>query len=93
MGLDVFAERAGVSVALQTAHHFATVGFVHIVRARVFEAVAGSLSSACCSLRKDRCTASLLKCRRARDNQRLYQRNAGVETAEVKQSQPDGTGL
>ncbi len=41
VGLDVFAERAGVSVALQTAHHFAAVGFVHIVRARVFEAVAG----------------------------------------------------
>ncbi len=41
MGLDVFAERAGVSVALHTTHHFAAVGFVHIVRARVFEAVTG----------------------------------------------------
>lgn len=41
MGLDVLAERAGVCVALQAAHHLTVIGFVHIVRACVFEAVAG----------------------------------------------------
>lgn len=39
--LDVFAERTGVGVALQTAHHFTAVGFVHVVSACVFEAVTG----------------------------------------------------
>lgn len=41
VGLDVLAERAGVCVALQAAHHLTVIGFVHIVRACVFEAVAG----------------------------------------------------
>lgn len=41
VGLDVFAERAGVRVALQAAHHLTVIGLVHIVCARVFEAVAG----------------------------------------------------
>lgn len=41
MGFDVLAERAGICVALQAAHHLAVVGLVHIVRACVFEAVAG----------------------------------------------------
>lgn len=41
VGLDVLAERAGVRVALQAAHHFAVVGLVHVVSACVFEAVAG----------------------------------------------------
>lgn len=41
MGLDVLAERAGVCVALQAAHHLTVIGFVHIVRACVLEAVAG----------------------------------------------------
>lgn len=41
MGLDVLAERAGVCVALQAAHHLTVIGLVHIVRARVLEAVAG----------------------------------------------------
>lgn len=41
VGLDVLAERAGVCVALQAAHHLTVIGFVHIVRACVLEAVAG----------------------------------------------------
>ena len=41
VGLDVLAERAGVCVALQAAHHLTVIGFVHIVCARVLEAVAG----------------------------------------------------
>lgn len=41
VGLDVLSERAWVCVALQTAHHLAVVGLVHIVRACVLEAVAG----------------------------------------------------
>lgn len=41
VGLDVLAQRAGVCVALQAAHHLTVIGLVHIVRARVLEAVAG----------------------------------------------------
>lgn len=41
VGLDVLAQRAGVRVALQTAHHLAVVGLVHIVRTCVLETVAG----------------------------------------------------
>ena len=41
VGLDVLAEGAGVRVALQAARHLAVVGLVHVVRARVLEAVAG----------------------------------------------------
>lgn len=41
MCFDVLAQRAGVCVALQAAHHLAVVGLVHIMRACVFEAVAG----------------------------------------------------
>ena len=40
VGLDVLAEGAGVRVALQAARHLAVVGLVHVVRARVLEAVA-----------------------------------------------------
>lgn len=41
VGFDVLAQGAGVRVALQAAHHLAVVGLVHVVRARVLEAVAG----------------------------------------------------
>lgn len=41
MCFDVLAQRAGICVALQAAHHLAVVGLVHIMRACVFEAVAG----------------------------------------------------
>lgn len=41
VGLDVLAQRAGVGVALHAAAHLAAVRLVHVVRARVLEAVAG----------------------------------------------------
>lgn len=41
VGFDVLAQGAGVRVALQAAYHLAVVGLVHVVRARVLEAVAG----------------------------------------------------
>ena len=41
VGFDVLAEGAGVCVALQAAHHLAVVRLVHVVCARVFEAIAG----------------------------------------------------
>lgn len=41
VGLDVFAERAGVCVAFQAAHHLTIIGLVYIVCACVLEAVAG----------------------------------------------------
>lgn len=41
VGLDVLSQGAGVRVALQATHHLAVVGLVHVVRARVLEAVAG----------------------------------------------------
>lgn len=38
---DVLPQRAGVCVTLQAAHHLAVVGLVYVVRACMFEAVAG----------------------------------------------------
>lgn len=41
VGLDVFAEGAGVGVAFKAASHLAVVWLVDVVGARVLEAVAG----------------------------------------------------
>lgn len=41
MSLDMLPQGAGVRVAFQASHHLAVVGLVHIVRACVFEPVAG----------------------------------------------------
>lgn len=41
MGLDVFAQRAGISVAFLTPRHFAEVGFLLQMCTCVFESIAG----------------------------------------------------
>ena len=41
VGFDMFAERAGVSVAFVAAGQPAAVGFLHLVGAHMFETVAG----------------------------------------------------
>lgn len=76
VGLDVLAERAGVCVALQAAHHLTVIGFVHIVRACVLEAVAGvGVTLVATLVRTD---VRLLPCRQkiphlhSRKDQQLY---------------------